>query len=41
MLDFSTGIAIAFAPSPMITAEIVRELAQNTRSKFRLGLAAR
>ena len=29
-LHFSTGIAIAFASSPMVTAEIAWELAQNT-----------
>src|SRR5215471_15299459 len=39
-LHFSTGIAIAFARSPMITAEIAWELAQNTRGKFRLGLGS-
>jgi len=33
-LHFSTGIAIAFARSPMISAEIAWELAQNTRGKF-------
>jgi probable F420-dependent oxidoreductase len=36
-LHFSTGIALAFPRSPMITAEIAWELAQNTRGKFRLG----
>jgi len=39
-LHFSTGIAIAFARSPMITAEIAWELAQNTKGKFRLGLGS-
>ena len=39
-LHFSTGIAIAFARSPMVTAEIAWELAQNTRGKFRLGLGS-
>jgi probable F420-dependent oxidoreductase len=39
-LHFSTGIAIAFARSPMITAEIAWELAQNTQGKFRLGLGS-
>ena len=39
-LHFSTGIAIAFARSPMISAEIAWELAQNTRGKFRLGLGS-
>src|SRR5262245_50490074 len=39
-LHFSTGIAIAFARSPMISAEIAWELAQNTKGKFRLGLGS-
>jgi probable F420-dependent oxidoreductase len=39
-LHFSTGIAIAFARSPMVSAEIAWELAQNTRGKFRLGLGS-
>ena len=39
-LHFSTGIAIAFARSPMISAEIAWELAQNTNGKFRLGLGS-
>jgi probable F420-dependent oxidoreductase len=39
-LHFSTGIAIAFARSPMISAQIAWELAQNTRGKFRLGLGS-
>ena len=39
-LHFSTGIAVAFPRSPMITAEIAWELAQNTRGKFRLGLGS-
>ena len=39
-LHFSTGIALAFPRSPMITAEIAWELAQNTRGKFRLGLGS-
>ncbi|HSI00403.1 MAG TPA: TIGR03617 family F420-dependent LLM class oxidoreductase [Reyranella sp.] len=39
-LHFSTGIAIAFARSPMISAEIAWELAQNTRGQFRLGLGS-
>ena len=39
-LHFSTGIAIAFARSPMVTAEIAWELAQNTKGKFRLGLGS-
>lgn len=39
-LHFSTGIALAFPRSPMITAEIAWELAQNTRGRFRLGLGS-
>jgi probable F420-dependent oxidoreductase len=39
-LHFSTGIAIAFARSPMVTAEIAWELAHNTGGKFRLGLGS-
>ena len=39
-LHFSTGIAIAFARSPMITAQIAWELAQNTQGRFRLGLGS-
>src|ERR1051326_1431615 len=39
-LHFSTGIAIAFARSPMISAEIAWKLAQNTKGKFRLGLGS-
>ncbi len=39
-LHFSTGIAIAFARSPMISAQIAWELAQNTKGRFRLGLGS-
>lgn len=39
-LHFSTGIAIAFARSPMVSAEIAWELAQNTKGRFRLGLGS-
>jgi probable F420-dependent oxidoreductase len=39
-LHLSTGIALAFPRSPMITAEIAWELAQNTKGKFRLGLGS-
>ena len=39
-LHLSTGIALAFARSPMVTAEIAWELAHNTRGKFRLGLGS-
>ena len=39
-LHFSTGIAVAFPRSPMITAEIAWELAENTKGQFRLGLGS-
>jgi len=39
-LHFSTGIAVAFPRSPMISAQIAWELAQNTQGKFRLGLGS-
>jgi probable F420-dependent oxidoreductase len=39
-LDYSTGIAVAFPRSPMVTAQIAWELAQNTKGKFRLGLGS-
>jgi probable F420-dependent oxidoreductase len=39
-LHFSTGIAIAFARSPMVSAQIAWELAQNTKGRFRLGLGS-
>jgi probable F420-dependent oxidoreductase len=39
-LDFSTGIAVAFPRSPMISAQIAWELAQNTQGRFRLGLGS-
>jgi probable F420-dependent oxidoreductase len=37
-LDLSTGIAVAFPRSPMVSAGIAWELAANTRGRFRLGL---
>ena len=37
-LDLSTGIAVAFPRSPMITAKIAWELADVSRGHFRLGL---
>jgi probable F420-dependent oxidoreductase len=37
-LEFSTGISVAFARSPMVSAAIAWELAENTRGRFRLGL---
>lgn len=39
-LHFSTGIAVAFPRSPMISASVAWELAQNTRGRFRLGLGS-
>ena len=39
-LDFSTGIAVAFPRSPMISAQVAWELAQNTGGRFRLGLGS-
>jgi probable F420-dependent oxidoreductase len=37
-LDLSTGIAVAFARSPMVTAELAWELAETSGGRFRLGL---
>ncbi len=37
-LDLSTGIAVAFPRSPMVTAELAWELAEATDGRFRLGL---
>ncbi len=37
-LDLSTGIAVAFPRSPMITAQLAWELADATAGRFRLGL---
>ena len=39
-LEFSTGIAVAFPRSPMISAQIAWELAANTQGRFRLGLGS-
>jgi probable F420-dependent oxidoreductase len=39
-LHFSTGIAVAFPRSPMISASVAWELAHNTRGRFRLGLGS-
>ncbi|MBT3332786.1 MAG: TIGR03617 family F420-dependent LLM class oxidoreductase [Rhodospirillaceae bacterium] len=39
-LDFSTGIAVAFPRSPMMSAQIAWELARNTQGRFRLGLGS-
>src|SRR3954466_14835288 len=37
-LELSTGIAVAFPRSPMISAGTAWELAANTRGRFRVGL---
>lgn len=39
-LAFSTGIAVAFPRSPMMSAQIAWELARNTQGRFRLGLGS-
>src|SRR3954466_15961604 len=39
-LQFSTGIAVAFPRSPMVSASIAWELAGNTHGRFRLGLGS-
>ena len=39
-LAFSTGIAVAFPRSPMISASLAWELAGNTAGRFRLGLGS-
>jgi probable F420-dependent oxidoreductase len=39
-LEFTTGIAVAFPRSPMMSAQIAWELAQNTGGRFRLGLGS-
>ncbi len=37
-LEYSTGIAVAFPRSPMVTAKVAWELQDLTEGKFRLGL---
>jgi probable F420-dependent oxidoreductase len=37
-LAWSTGIAVAFPRSPMVTAQVAWELAEASRGRFRLGL---
>jgi len=37
-LDFSTGVAVAFPRSPMVTAQVAWELQELTGGRFRLGL---
>lgn len=39
-LEFSTGIAVAFPRSPMVSAAVAWELADNTDGRFRLGLGS-
>lgn len=39
-LTFSTGIAVAFPRSPMVSAAVAWEIAQNTGGRFRLGLGS-
>lgn len=39
-LTFSTGIAVAFPRSPMISAQLAWEIARNTQGRFRLGLGS-
>ena len=39
-LTFTTGIAVAFPRSPMVTAATAWEIAQNTGGRFRLGLGS-
>lgn len=39
-LTYTTGIAVAFPRSPMVSAATAWELAQNTEGRFRLGLGS-
>ncbi len=39
-LMFTTGIAVAFPRSPMVSAALAWELAENTEGRFRLGLGS-
>lgn len=39
-LEFATGIAVAFARSPIVSAGLAWELAENTQGRFRLGLGS-
>ena len=39
-LGFSTGVAVAFPRSPIVTAGLAWELAENTGGRFRLGLGS-
>ena len=39
-LDLATGVAVAFPRSPMVTAGLAWEMADNTGGRFRLGLGS-
>lgn len=39
-LTYTTGIAVAFPRSPMVSAALAWELAENTEGRFRLGLGS-
>ncbi|MBA3655245.1 MAG: TIGR03617 family F420-dependent LLM class oxidoreductase [Actinobacteria bacterium] len=39
-LEFTTGIAVAFARSPMVAAGLAWDLADNTGGRYRLGLGS-
>ncbi len=39
-LEFSTGIAVAFPRSPMVSAAVAYEMVDNTGGRFRLGLGS-
>lgn len=39
-LELSTGIAVAFARSPIVSAALAWELAENIQGRFRLGLGS-
>ncbi len=39
-LTFTTGIAVAFPRSPMVSAQVAWELAGETNGRFRLGLGS-
>ena len=39
-LYFTTGIAVAFPRSPMVSAAVAYEIAGNTGGRFRLGLGS-
>ncbi len=39
-LEFCTGVAVAFARSPMVSAGVAWDLAGNTGGRFRLGLGS-